>query len=139
MSGLINSAGSKSGIIGENDLKHYDITVTGMASITANGIPYKTSNGHWWLRANIKGSFSGESNSNIKNITLSGITWAENYYAVTLAWQGGQNLSMASQGYTYQSGSDAQIKMIWNGVVDFNGVWGYFFDAPLTSKPTWAD
>ena len=110
-----------------------------MASITANGIPYKTSNGHWWLRANIKVSFSGESNSNIKNITLSGITWAENYYAVTLAWQGGQNLSMAAQGYTYQSGSDAQIKMIWNGVVDFNGVWGYFFDAPLTSKPTWAD
>ncbi len=79
MSGIIGGAGSKSGIIGENDLKHYDITVTGMASITANGIPYKTSNGHWWLRANIKGSFSGESNNNIKNITLSGITWAENY------------------------------------------------------------
>ena len=139
MSGVIGGAGSKSGIIGDQDLKHYDITVTGMASPTANGIPYKTSNGHWWLRANIKGSFSGESNDNIHQIGVSGITWAVSYYAVTLEWQGGQNLSMASHGYTYQDGSNALIKMIWNGVVDHNGVWGYFFDAPLASKPTWAD
>ena len=139
MSGIIGHAGSRSGIIGDHNLKQYDLTITGMAGPVAKGIPYKTSNGHWWLKGIIKGSFSGESNDNIHSIIIGGITWTENFYAITLAWQGAQSSSMASHGYTYQSGSNAQINMIWNGVQDHNGVWGYSFDAPLTSKPTWAD
>tara|TARA_R100001530_G_scaffold7103_1_gene7955 strand:- start:410 stop:820 length:411 start_codon:yes stop_codon:yes gene_type:complete len=136
MSGIIGHAGSKSGVIGDHNLKQYDLTITSLSSVTsAKGIPYKTSNGHWWLRGNIIGTISGAGSNNIFAITVSGVTFIANS-AVTLMHGDAQTTNINGQGYT-TAGSN--ISIIWNGVVDYNSIWGFSFDVRVASKPTWAD
>ena len=137
MSGIIGYAGSKSGVIGDHNLKQYDITVSGTAwsTTTAVAIPYQTSNGYWWVTANIVGALSSYGSNNVFGVTVSGFTFIANS-AVTAHHQDGQTVNINGQCYT-DAGST--IVVVWNGSMNPDSIWGFSFDVRVASKPTWAD
>ena len=139
MSGIIGGAGNKTGVIGRNDLsflKQYTMTVTATNWTTSSSvvIPYKTSNGYWWIKGNLIGTLSGYGTNNVFTLTTTGVTWVASS-AFTVRHQDAQALDINGQG----SFSADQLVIVWYGSLDPNSVWGFSFDVRIASKPTWAD
>ena len=141
MSGIIGGAGSKSGVIGDNDLKQYDMTVTHTtanvwATTSSVVIPYKTSNGNWWVKGNIIGTVqSGNYGSNnVIQLTTTGVTWILRS-AFTVMHNDAQSTNINGQGY-FETGG---MIVLWNGILNPESIWSFSFDVRVASKPTWAD
>ena len=136
MSGLIGAAGSRSGLIDDHKLKQYtmSVTATNWTTSTAIAIPYKTSNGYWWVRGNVNGTLSGYGSNNVFSLTTTGVTWINGSAFVTRHADAQAN-EIDGQG----SFSTNVMVIVWNGVKEPNSVWNLSFDVGVASKPTWAD
>ena len=137
MSGIIGGAGSKSGVIGDNDLKEYDMTVTHTNWTTGSAIviPYKTINGDWWVKGNVHGTLASYGNNNVFGLTTAGVTWVDNS-AFTVRWNSLQSTAIEANGGFHSSN---QMVVIWNGTASANGVWHFAFDVKVQSRPTLMD
>lgn len=108
-----------------------DFTVTGpagWATVQAFAIPYQTSDGKWWLRFDVYGTFTSTASP---SITFSGVTFSPQPSAFSL--DGSTTTTVAISRTTPSSGQLAAQFTTAVTSASYNG------DVPLTSKPTWAD
>lgn len=105
----------------------FTVTAAGWTTLSAKGIPYKTSDGAWRLRFNIIGSLGSTANP---TVVISGVTFAFT-----------QSVTTSKDGAAAGEYADAVTgtgNVVGVGAAASIG-WRFSGDVELESKPTWAD